>query len=87
MPLYSGQILHRRYRILSPLGQGGMGAVYLAEDLHLTGRRFAVKENASSPATGGRHFFTEAHVLASLRPCPSCPRSPTISGMPATSTW
>jgi serine/threonine protein kinase len=31
MPLSPGQILNNRYRIVRLLGQGGFGAVYLAE--------------------------------------------------------
>jgi serine/threonine protein kinase len=37
-----GQILDGRYRVLSQLGRGAMGEVYLAEHLHL-GRREALK--------------------------------------------
>jgi eukaryotic-like serine/threonine-protein kinase len=37
-----GRVLGRRYRVLSRLGEGGMGAVYLCEHAVL-GRRYAVK--------------------------------------------
>jgi serine/threonine protein kinase len=38
-----GKILGGRYRIVSPLGKGGMGQVYLAEDTKIPTLRFAVK--------------------------------------------
>lgn len=44
-------LLHNRYRILNPLGQGGMGAVYLADGATLSGRRAAVKENLNTSPT------------------------------------
>lgn len=37
-------LLKDRYKIAGPIGQGGMGAVYRAEDVLLTGRVCAVKE-------------------------------------------
>ncbi len=43
-PLPSGTILRERYRVVELIGQGGMGAVYKAEDLRLPGRVCAIKE-------------------------------------------
>ena len=72
MPLVIGQILQGRYRILQLLGQGGMGAVYLAEDTRL-GRRCAIKESVPDPAASPQalaqlrqQFLMEARTLASL---------------------
>jgi serine/threonine protein kinase len=56
------------YKMLQPIGKGGMGAVYLAEHTR-TGGRFAVKimppEKAEEPATLQR-FYREARAVAAL---------------------
>lgn len=66
MPIPIGTLLNNRYRIVSILGQGGMGAVYRASDEHLL-IPVAVKENLFLTEEYGRQFRREAHILAGLR--------------------
>ncbi len=72
MPLNTGQMLQSRYRIVAPLGQGGMGAVYRAWDTRLN-VPVAVKELVPQPGLDTatldrlrRQFIQEAQVLARL---------------------
>src|ERR1700730_17892800 len=41
-------MLKQRYRMMGPLGQGGFGAVYKAEDVQLGNRLLVVKEMSQS---------------------------------------
>jgi len=66
MPLAQGQLLAQRYKIVRLLGQGGYGAVYLAEDTRLTGRLVAVKESFETKPDAVRQFQLEAELLARL---------------------
>ena len=69
MALKLDTLLNNRYRIISILGQGGMGAVYCARDEHLD-ILVAVKENLFLSDEYARQFQHEANILASLRhPC------------------
>lgn len=76
-PLYGllgeNKVLENRYQVVSVLGFGAMGAVYLANDQRLVGRRCAIKENRPDTSTSlellGRmreQFLAEARVLARL---------------------
>ncbi len=72
MSLTPGTLLNDRYRIVSTLGQGGMGSVYRAED-EILGISVAVKENLFLSEEYARQFQREAKILASLRH-PNLPR-------------
>ena len=68
-----GTILRSRYKVIDLVGQGGMGAVYLTQDLRLEGRQCAVKEvilqpvlDASTQVQARAQFHREASVLARL---------------------
>ena len=72
MTLTSGQVLQNRYRIVSSLGEGGMGAVYRAWDTRLN-VPVALKELVPQPGLDShtlaqlrRQFEQEAQVLARL---------------------
>jgi serine/threonine protein kinase len=64
--LAADTILQERYRILSLLNQGGMGSVYLAEDLRFRSR-VAVKEAYLTNEEFRRAFAREAGLLHRLR--------------------
>jgi serine/threonine protein kinase len=67
----AGDVFDNKYRIISELGRGGMGAVYLAENLKL-GTRWAIKEIDKSCHTK-LDFFVESNILKKLNH-PSLPR-------------
>jgi len=71
--LSPGTMLWSRYRIILLVGQGGMGAIYQAEDTRLEGRLCALKEVIPEPGDTREHqeqiqaqFHREASVLARL---------------------
>ncbi|MCL5429782.1 MAG: serine/threonine protein kinase [Chloroflexi bacterium] len=73
MPLETGGVLRDRYRIKQFISRGGMGSIYLAEDLRLEGRLCAVKEVRLDLSLSDEtleqtrtQFLREATVLARL---------------------
>ncbi len=73
VPLKAGDVLRGRYRVKRIIGQGGMGSIYLADDLRLDGRQCALKEvehDRTLPPDMVREareqFQREATVLARL---------------------
>jgi serine/threonine-protein kinase len=73
VPIKTGEVLRGRYKIRRVIGQGGMGCIYLADDLRLEGRTCALKEvehDRSLPPEllreAREQFLREATVLARL---------------------
>jgi len=72
-PLKAGEVLRGRYKIRRIIGQGGMGSIYLADDLRLEGRQCALKEvehDRTMPLEVLKQvreqFLREATILARL---------------------
>lgn len=64
-----GTILADRYRVISVIGQGGMGVVYKAEHIHME-REMAIKTLAQEMAPESepfRRFKQEAKIIAALK--------------------
>ena len=73
VPIKTGTVLRNRYQVNKIIGQGGMGCIYLAEDLRLEGRLCAVKEVEYDRALpeemlleARSQFLREATILARL---------------------
>lgn len=71
--LIPGELLRERYSIKKIIGRGGMGSIYLSEDIRLSGRLCAVKQvkpDYNLPPKireqGRKQFYREASVLARL---------------------
>ncbi len=82
--------LRARYRIEALVGQGGMGAVYRAQDLRLPGRVCAIKEILLAPPAGMDpaqqqqtcdQFHQEASILARLDH-PNLPKVSDVFSLP-----
>jgi serine/threonine protein kinase len=66
-------MLQNRYLVIKKLGEGGMGAVYLAEDTSLFGKKCIVKEmlpyytNEQERQEAEKFFLREVQLLAQLK--------------------
>ncbi|MBF2098825.1 MAG: serine/threonine protein kinase [Gloeomargaritaceae cyanobacterium C42_A2020_066] len=75
------QVLAGHYQIVRPLGRGGFGQTFLAQDLHLPGRPYCVVkhlqpqgDNPEVLAVARKLFDREAAVLYQLSGCDRIPR-------------
>ncbi|MFC5531901.1 serine/threonine-protein kinase [Cohnella yongneupensis] len=63
--LKAGDIYAGRYRVLMQIGKGGMGRVYLAEDMRLNGKTVALKLTKPLPEERDS-FLSEAKLMCGL---------------------
>ena len=73
MPVPPGTVIDKRYKVIRLLGEGGYGAVYLAEDMRLGNKPLALKESFNKSAAALEQFRLEAQLLAELNH-PGLPR-------------
>src|SRR6185369_272054 len=69
LPVKLGEIIENRYKIERMLGGGGMGAVFLATQLHL-GERVAIKflsDDATRDKERLTRFLREARAAARIK--------------------
>ena len=65
------QVINDRYEILDVVGKGGMSTVYLAKDLTLTNKLWALKRVSYSEATNEKakrqlEAFEKRHILCGI---------------------
>jgi len=88
MALNPGEVIVNRYKIVKKLGEGGFGAVYLAEDINLKGKLVALKENKTDPVNSAllsqsqAQFEREAYILSNLSH-PNLPRVTDYQTLPS----
>ena len=73
MTISAGAVIDGRYRVVRLLGEGGYGAVYLAEDTRLGDKTVALKEGFDKTTAAQEQFRLEAQILAELNH-PGLPR-------------
>lgn len=64
-PLKEGKVIANRYQIVRVIGLGGMSTVYLANDLKVTGKQWAIKQSLQF-AYHPELFNQEALILAKI---------------------
>lgn len=65
IPLQEGKVIANRYQIVRVIGIGGMSTVYLADDLKVTGKQWAIKQSLQY-AYRPELFHQEASILAKM---------------------
>ena len=93
IPLKTGETLRGRYRVRRIIGQGGMGCIYLADDLRLEGRQCALKEvehDKTLPAKMVQEARDQSYAKLPFSPVwiiQTCPKYLIFSPTDPATTW